>query len=109
MSVVPTTTPPLVWPSNGKNKGAHTKIFESYTYGGFDIMQIRFNALNFSSDDWRYEVVWVLFDALPLMVGYWSDISFHGFMISMVVELTLYWLLLMIYTWLISFEFFLIP
>jgi hypothetical protein len=24
--VVPTTTPPLVWPSNGKNKGAPTKI-----------------------------------------------------------------------------------
>ena len=24
--VVPTTTPPLVWPSNGQNKGAPTKI-----------------------------------------------------------------------------------
>ena len=24
--VVPTTTPPLVWPSNGKNKGVPTKI-----------------------------------------------------------------------------------
>jgi hypothetical protein len=24
--VVPTTTPPLVWPSNGENKGAPTKI-----------------------------------------------------------------------------------
>jgi len=35
--VVPTTTPPLVWPSNGKNKGAPTKIFESYTYGGIDM------------------------------------------------------------------------
>ena len=36
--IVPTTTPPLVLPSNGKNKGAPTKIFESYTYGGFAIM-----------------------------------------------------------------------
>ena len=36
--VVPTTTPPLVWPSNGKNKWAHTKIFKSYTYGGFVTM-----------------------------------------------------------------------
>ena len=25
-TVVPTTTPPLVWPSNGQNKGAPTKI-----------------------------------------------------------------------------------
>ena len=33
--VVPTTTPPLVWPYNGKNKGAPAKFFESYTYGGF--------------------------------------------------------------------------
>ena len=55
--VVPTTTPPLGWPSNGKNKGAPTKIFETFTYVGFNIMQIRFNAPNFSSDDWRYEVV----------------------------------------------------
>ena len=58
--VVPTTTPPLVWPSNGKNKGAPTKIFESYIYGGIEIMQMRFNAPNFSFDDWRYEVEWVL-------------------------------------------------
>ena len=36
--IVPTTTPPLVWPSNGKNKGGPTTIFTSYTYGGFDIM-----------------------------------------------------------------------
>ena len=36
--VVPTTTPPLVGPSNGKNKEALTKIFTSYTYGGFEIM-----------------------------------------------------------------------
>ena len=54
--IVSTTTPPLVWPSNGKNKGAPTKDFESYTYGGFSIMKIIFNAPNFSSDDWRYEV-----------------------------------------------------
>jgi hypothetical protein len=35
-SVVPTTTPPLVWPSNGQNKGAPTKFFESYICGGLD-------------------------------------------------------------------------
>ena len=26
LPIVPTTTPPLVWPSNGQNKGAPTKI-----------------------------------------------------------------------------------
>ena len=35
-------------------------------------------------------------DALPLMVGYWSTMSFHDIEISMVVKFTCYWLILMV-------------
>ena len=54
-SFVPTTIPLLFKYLMGKIKGAPTKIFESYTYGGFEIMKVRFNASNFSFTDWRYE------------------------------------------------------
>jgi hypothetical protein len=40
----------------GKIKGPLPKFLKSYTYGRFEIMQIRFNAPKFSFDDWRYEV-----------------------------------------------------
>ena len=33
--VVPTTTPPLVWPSNGQNKGAPTKILNPTSMEGW--------------------------------------------------------------------------
>ena len=36
--IVPTTTPPLVWPSNGQNKGAPTKILNPTPMEGFDII-----------------------------------------------------------------------
>ena len=45
-------------------------------------------------------------DALPSMVGYWSNMSSYGIVNSMVVDLTFYWFLLMVYTLLISFDFF---
>ena len=35
LGVVPTTTPPLVWPSNGKNKGAPTKILNPTSVEGW--------------------------------------------------------------------------
>ena len=48
----------------------------------------------------------ISFIGLPSMVGYWSYMSFHDIESSMVVDCTWYWLLLMVYTWLISFDFF---
>ena len=35
LGVVPTTTPPLVWPYNGQNKGAPTKILNAKTMEGW--------------------------------------------------------------------------
>ena len=40
------------------------------------------------------------------MVGYWSNMSSYSMMSTMVVALTCYWLLLMGYTWSMSFDFF---
>ena len=53
-------------------------------------MQLRFNAPNFSSDDWRYESWMSFIDALSSIVDYWSTMSFRDNEIYMMVELTCY-------------------
>ena len=68
-------------------------------------MYIWLTARTFASDDWRLEVPWSFIDALALMVGYWSSLSYFNIMIYLVVEFLAIWFLLMVCSWLISFDF----
>lgn len=89
----------------GKLYGAPTKIFESYTYKGFFTMYIWLTTPIFY---FRWLKTWscmCFIDAFPSIVGYWSNMSYYGIMSYLAVELTCYWFLFMVCTWMISLEF----
>ena len=55
-------------------------------------MYIWLIAPTFASYDWMLEVVLSFIDALDLMVGYWSNLSYFDIMSYLVVEYTFYWI-----------------
>lgn len=59
-TLTPTTTPPLVLPSNGKNKGAPTKILNPTPMEGLIWCKEDWIAPSLFFDDWRCEVEWTL-------------------------------------------------
>ena len=55
-------------------------------------MYIWLTAPTFSSGDWRIEIVLSFINALALMVGYESNLSYFDIMSYLVVDSTLYWI-----------------
>ena len=69
LPVVPTTTSPWFWPSNGKIlRGPLLNFLNPTTYGVIG-MYIWLIAPNLSFDDWKPKVMWSFIDPLNMMVN----------------------------------------
>lgn len=96
VTVVPTTTPPLVWPSNGQNKGAPTKILNPTSVEGWIKCKQDWIAPSLVFDDLRYGIEWALLMLCLRWLATGLVLSSHDVKTYMEVGCTCFWFLLMV-------------